>query len=110
MRWKLLHRGGAHFLKLTPAEKGRGWPLTEREMAAGRGIGALSATCKIASHPWTPGVTHRAQALEADWLETPGLSVVGVIVQLPDWKAMLAAIEAGGASDAEADAEAEGDD
>jgi hypothetical protein len=90
---------GGRFLKLTPASLGQGWPVLERD--APKDGGRPSASVRIEAHPFTIGLTHRAQEVECQWGEEerqPGILEphAHVIVAMPDWAAMLAAIEGGG--------------
>lgn len=84
--------GDANYLKLAPAPLGQGWPLFEREAPKKDG-GRPSASCRIAVHPWRPGLIHRAEEAEVEW---DGATAV---LKLPDWRAMLAGIEAAEAED-----------
>ena len=90
--------GSAHFLKLTAAKLGEGWPVMERDAPKAEN-GRPSGACSIKSHPFKPVVWHQAEIVEAEWL---GAGVV--IVAMPDWAAMTPESE----PEAEDDAEGEG--
>lgn len=82
----------AGYLRLTPAAAGAGWPARERDTPGRRG-GQPFASVTIAVHPFTPGVVHRAQEVEADW--GPAGPASSVVIALPDWAAMRAQLADG---------------
>jgi len=84
-------RPEGRFVRLTPGRE-NGWPVRRcLPPKGGRGGAAkrASAAVKLTNHPFTPGVVRRAEPCVAHW------GVDWVVVTLPDWDAMLAAIEAG---------------
>jgi hypothetical protein len=82
---------GAAYLKLEGVAAGDGLPVTRRLPPRARDGGDAGevATCRVAAHPFTPGVVHRAQDVEVTWC---GPGDADAVLTLPDWKAMRAAL------------------
>ncbi|MDX2235591.1 MAG: hypothetical protein NW200_13925, partial [Hyphomonadaceae bacterium] len=86
-------QSGVGYLRLQVCADGdAGWPVRERTPSGGHRhsrAAAPYASVNIHTHPFDPGVTHRAVPVAATWIDD-----ATVVIALPDWAGMRAALAA----------------